>query len=952
MCCKTNNKYLYFKLLYLLSLIFNSVCVQAQVYSSDQNPPSLKWRQIDTEKFKLIYPSGFHDEAQRMASALEVVLQKEGVTLGITPHKISVVLQNQGTTSNGFVQLGPRHSEFYTTPSQSFDYQDWLNSLAVHEMRHVAQFDKLTGHLKAPFFEKAALAVFGITLPSWYYEGDAVGTETALTDAGRGRIPEWTVTLRTNTLSGKRFSYSKDFFSSYKDFTPGYYQLGFFMATKLRRDYGKMMGDSILTRIARNPFRPWSFSRAVKKYTGMNTRQLHDSTVSELAKLWARQAEISDVKEYPPLNKRSSNVPEHFLLPAAAGNGTIVALLESKATSPAIVLIDSAGKEKKLFKIGVQENSWFSYAAGKIVWDETRYDPRFHQRSFNVVNIYDIQTRHRRQLTHRGRLFAPALSPDGRTIAAVDVSYSNKISIVELDAATGRQTARYDSPDNCMLQTPAFSDDGKKLLTVGIASTGKTIFELDRKAEKFTKLFPFQLQEILDPVYAGNQILFKAHFNGTDNIYRFDRKSNQIYQVTSSKFGAFNPFWDTIARRMIFNTYSVKGYDIAALNDPFENNRNIRDVDNAFVDYAHPLYEQEGSSNIFDSIPPKRWKEKPYRDVSNLFYFHSIVPIAEDNQFFDDYNYGLEFQSDNILSTMSFYTRYQFNNALRKSEYLAGFTWKKYFPVLSVDYINRPRLIYRRIISNGQTLYSPVTWRENSIDALVTFPFTLNRFNHSYNFGFKTGTSYTNRYDIENGMPSLLTKLRFPMRYQIYASNYNTRCSRDLAPRWGQSIILDYQNFPFENRVEGELFTLRSNFYFPGIAANHSFQASFNYRRGTGNFINTIDIPRVSGYSYLRSEGNTDNTLLFDYRLPLFYPDWEIGPLAYVKRFKGGLFADFENVGKGHRFSPRSYGAELRADMNLLRFYLPNFDIGGKMIILNQKPRQNPVFEFMASYSF
>ena len=98
--------------------------------------------------------------------------------------------------------------------------------------------------------------------------------------------------------------------------------------------------------------------------------------------------------------------------------------------------------------------------------------------------------------------------------------------------------------------------------------------------------------------------------------------------------------------------------------------------------------------------------------------------------------------------------------------------------------------------------------------------------------------------------------------------------------------------------------------------------------------------------------GNTRNTLLLDYRMPLFYPDWELGPLSYIKRLKAGFFADFENIDSKKPFSPRSFGAELRADMNLLRFPLPNFDLGGKIIFINEKPGQNPIFETIAIYNF
>ncbi|MHB1178907.1 MAG: hypothetical protein ACYCZO_11310, partial [Daejeonella sp.] len=137
----------------------------------------------------------------------------------------------------------------------------------------------------------------------------------------------------------------------------------------------------------------------------------------------------------------------------------------------------------------------------------------------------------------------------------------------------------------------------------------------------------------------------------------------------------------------------------------------------------------------------------------------------------------------------------------------------------------------------------------------------------------------------------------------------------------------------------------------PGIFMNHSFQASFNYQKTHGIYEFNIDIPRVSGYANL-PQTSLRNTLLFDYRLPLFYPDAEIGPVAYIKRIKGGFFADFENIGKGNPFSPRTFGAELSADMNLLRFFLPDFELSGKLIVINGKPASGIIAEMGFNYSF
>jgi len=68
---------------------------------------------------------------------------------------------------------------------------------------------------------------------------------------------------------------------------------------------------------------------------------------------------------------------------------------------------------------------------------------------------------------------------------------------------------------------------------------------------------------------------------------------------------------------------------------------------------------------------------------------------------------------------------------------------------------------------------------------------------------------------------------------------------------------------------------------------------------------------------------------------------------------KAGFFADFENVGKGAPpFQPRTFGLELGADMNLMRFMLPNFDLAGKLIFSRENALKKPIFELGFLYDF
>ena len=91
---------------------------------------------------------------------------------------------------------------------------------------------------------------------------------------------------------------------------------------------------------------------------------------------------------------------------------------------------------------------------------------------------------------------------------------------------------------------------------------------------------------------------------------------------------------------------------------------------------------------------------------------------------------------------------------------------------------------------------------------------------------------------------------------------------------------------------------------------------------------------------------------MLNYRLPLAYPDWALGSLAYIKRFHGYLFADYQNIHKSE-LAPKVYGLGLSMDFNLLRYKLPDFGVGAKLSYINDasaKQRFVPNFSFNYSY--
>lgn len=924
--------------------------VFSQLIDTDQNPPGVKWRQIETVNFKLIYPKELQTEAERMANTLEYVIGKISYSLHKKPRKLSIILQNRGVESNGFVQLAPRKSEFFSTPPQSMDPQDWLNSLALHEPRHIIQMDKMSVYLSAPFFEQLALAIFGVPLPPWFYEGDAVITETLLSSAGRGRIPSFEMALRTNLLSGRRYGYQKDFFGSLKSVTPGYYPLGFFMTTKLRRDY-PMGHDSLLSAVAHQPYWPYSFSKNLKAITGFRTRGWHYQTMDELRQKWQQQYALNKPDSIPILPANPKGKVMDLLLPQQAPDGLVYALHKNLVSVPEVVVIFPDGHLQKVVATGVQLAPHFSYGGGKLTWDEMRYHQRFFKENYSVVNLYDLRLKKYRQLTHKTRLFSPALNADGTKIAAVEVGLDNRISVVLLDTK-GKLLKRFSAPPKLMLQTPAFNAASTKLLLVGVSQDGASLLELDVNTGVYTTYLSGQKQQIERPVYAGDDILFKAHYNGIDNLYRMSTGTRQIAQVTNAPFGAFNPSYRSNTNELYFNNYRLGGYGISHLNLSGVKPLPIEKIKNTFTNYTEPLLKQELPPVAFDSVPQVIYPSKSYRDVPHMINFHSLSVNNGDFSSLDNFKPGIQWISDNLLNTTSAQIGWNYDPDIHSSSYTANLTYQRFLPKISLSYANQGELS-SAILHKNDKMPTSFRWRENVASLSVEIPFRFSQLNHVYTFGFNAATSYTSRYNLS--LPELEGRLAstisFPLAYQIYLNHNLMRSTRDLAPRWGQNLTLIYRMAPFDKGMNGNMSSLRATLYFPGLFPNHSFQARFGYQRKFGIFGANNDIFRVSGYDQLKAT-RPDNSLLFSYRLPLAYPDWGIGNLAYIKRFYGGFFADFEDVNSHHRFSPRTFGAELRASMNLMRFYLPDFDAGIKLIYVNETAPNKIIWTYGVTYSY
>jgi hypothetical protein len=947
----------------------------AQVVDYGQNPPNLYWNKILSPHFQVIFPKELGERAERLINVLERVYRVENHSIKVNTQPITIILQNQPVESNAFVLLAPRRSEFNTLPPQDLEPIDWLNSLAVHEMRHVVQMDRVFNGKEATIFETIQLGIFGLVYPTWFFEGDAVDMETLLTEGGRGRLPSWDIDMRTNILSNKNYSYSKYTLGSWKDNVPDYYRIGYFMVTKMRRDYGDSVFNEIYTGSLK--IKPYPFSSSLKKNTGFNTHDFFTETIKDLKNQWTDSLKRSQVIYYPSVSQRKDSLALNYRLPKPFTPGKIVFIKDGLDKLPGIYSLDiHTRKEKRILIIGNQTNSNFDYKNQILVWTETRMDPRYQYRDYSNIYLYDFKTHKKKALTHQSKLFSPALNPRADTLVAVQVKTNYTFNLRLIDTRNPGQFLDLPNPNHYFFETPSFDSTGKKIISVVVNTQGKAIDEYNLQTHEERLLKPFTNMEIDRPIYApGGFILYQSAQTGRDQIFALNLQTQKEQALTASPFGAYSP--QLQGDTLWFEDFSSLGRNISQISYSHEI-RVPKDTVNRFISYYKLLVPQEiGSKPKFrqslnqladDSINFSSGKIlgedslfKPYpitkfREIGHLFYFHSLLPdIQNFNLNTNTFLTGLKLTSTNLLNTTQTYIGVYYQNGIDALEYQAGITYKKYYPQIIFNFTDKKRNALAIENLNTGQVFLPYSYRSRILDLGLYIPLNFVSSIQNYTANFQVTTSFQNNYALSiplSRFANFNTYIKFPLHYSLLFEKDKKTSVRDIYPEWGQNIALDFEHLPFSNNLKGHYFAMNSGFYFPGFLNHHVFRLGLNYQYNVGIYVGQRSLDEISGFSYLPPNA-LQNTLLADYYFPIAYPDWELGRWAFIRRWVGNVFYDRENLGS----NPQSYagyatyGASLRMDVNLLRYYLPVFQLGTKLILFQDSHISGPKIEFVLNYT-
>lgn len=907
--------------------------MHAQFMNYGSDPSRFKWNIVRLPHYDLVYPQGNDSMAYKYALYLENAYPHIQKTIGKPMQvKFPVILHPASMSSNGMVSWAPRRMELITTPSSDLSVQSWDKHLVLHESRHVFQTGKVMHGIFKPLYyivgeQSAGVASF--LMPIWFLEGDAVSTETALSNGGRGRLPEFNMIYRAQMLGGDKFyTLDKWLMGSYKNYTGTYYTLGYNLASYARQRYGADIWAKTTSRYPNNLY----FEGSFKHYSGSGFKQLYHDTFDYLRREWEK---LDSCTLTPNYLSTSSKDYTSYRYPQVINDSVIVALKSSlKDINALVAFID--GKEKRLSYIG-NINSRLNFRNNRLYWTEIIPSARWTHENYSVLKSYDFESKRITIHTPHKRYLTPSIDKYGKTAAVSQNSVEGQNQLVLVNLENGKEITSFNVPENAFIKELTFTDDNT-IIAIAVTDQGITLFQFSPASGQWDVLLKTTSTNITSPLWRNGKIYFESGLNGTNNIYCFDPEDKQVYRLTSAHFGAFDPTFSPSDNRLFYSDYQANGYKIASLAADSLLIQKVNITQPTPLPFVETLVKQEQFNLDSARLEAVDFQPKPYRKAIHTFKIHSWAPFYYDvseamNTSADDLSTivkpGATIISQNTLNTAIMQAGWYYQKGYHHGK--LSFTHQGWFPIidLAADYGDKAYNIAWTQNDKKQDVTRGYYTNRNLLEAeaRIYLPFNLTKSQHIR--GIQPAFTYyftNNKYQEHGGSEFHNFQYILP---EILFYNYRRKALRDILPRTGYQLRLQYLMSPFNTENYGSLYAARLTTYWPGIIRNHGLMLRLGYQYqeldGKALYLPKHLIEKPRGYDFLY-QTRQQWAFKADYAFPILSPDLNIGSLIYIRRLRANLFYDLSRnqANKQNRWMTQSScGGDLIIDWNILRKTYP-----------------------------
>lgn len=874
------------------------------------NPASVRWRQLNTDTARVIYPAGMDSQALRVAQIVHFLNRSTGHSIGPKLRKIDIVFQKDVTYENGFVALGPFRSEFYLSPPQDVFGLGSLppyENLAIHEYRHVQQYTNFDRG-----FSRVLSYILGqqgqdlgnaLTVPNWFFEGDAVFQETLVSREGRGRLPSFLDDFTSLWTGDRDYSWEEWRNGSYRDLVPNWYPLGFILVSYGRATYGQDIWRNIAgdAAAARGGFYP--FQKAVRRYTGESFEVFRDKAMKAYRdRLLAEDTAVAG-RLIAPLRKH--NVVTYSQAFPMEEGGRIVAR-SSYAKAPAFFLEDDKGLHK-IRTWDVAQDNYFSYRNGRVVYAAYQSDLRWGLREYNDLRVLDVHTGVQHTLTHKARYFSPDISADGQRVVAVSVPSEGPAALHILSATNGRLLDTLPNPDRYFYVMPRWAPDGRHIVAGVRDAVGRmSLLLADVGTHTMQTLLPFSFHVIAYPYVSGDTIYFSARQGQGEQLMAYVEGSGTLYRLTDGIRAYYMP--SAQSGQVTWTTPTADGMALYTAPAGSFGWRSLP-ADSFALSSTTPLFPvgftQDGALDALARLDTNGYYHpEVYHKASHLFNFHSFRP------YYSNPDWSFTIYGQNVLNTFQSQVAYDYNQNEASSNMSAGATYGGWYPWLSgsVGYT-----VHRTgVTSQGQVVH----WNETQAGLGTSIPFDLS-YGRLYQFLTPSVSFHTDQLSIPpaDGKYFSLSHVEY-LQWDLSWSSQIQQATQQIFPHWAHSFTADYERSSLGDPRAWQVL-LQGSVYLPGLWNSHSLVLSGAYqRRDTlGHYTFTNDFPISRGYPGINFPEMYKWSV--NYHFPLAYPDAGFGGIVYLLRLRANALYDqtyLNGLLPNSQYHLRTAGVELYFD--------------------------------------
>lgn len=933
------------RLLLLLALLPQAA--QAQFYYNGRGPMDIKWRQIKSPHYKLVYPDYYAPTAVALAGFMDSIAPT--ITRGFTrtPQRLPIILHTENLHSNGEVVWAPKRMELMTTAPAGDIYADpWLKQLAVHESRHVVQLSSLRSgvtRVASWLFGQAGTCVGMLVVPKWFLEGDATMAETQYSEFGRAYQPSFTVGMRALFAADSAnvdLASDKWIAGSYRSYIPGIYEYGYQMVAAGERYHGPEMWGKAVEYAGKWPIFIVPLRIYLKRHHDTHLHDLSRLAMGDLYEHWKPYSAVAN--SYPTLTRPQSRRSGFttYSDPLFSPQG-IIASKTDYNTPPRFVIVDTVTNTERTLRWIAPPSSRPVLAGNTLWWTEFKPHPVWEYKNYSVVRSLDLTTGKRRiygrwqanyfatPLTVEGREFVATVSPDslgGSDLVLHDAKDFRETDRLRFDLLTTLHGLAWDSTTRT-LAFIALGEEGMHLRRTSVTADGVLAPVEDITAPSMVTLSGLTEN-------GKGQLYFSSIQSGKDEIHTLDLLSPELTErrLTSSRFGAYSPSASGDSSEALFTTYTAAGYMVAKSGTGTETTKDTvlwSRLPENLLNIPVPAWNVPKMSSLPMDDSVTTHKVRKYNKALRWFNVHSWAPVAADvNDLLNTdertlnigFGASLFFQSvmgDSYGSAT--YGRLHGDNWLQASWTYAG------LPVqitAEVEYGGGKQGVYIPADNYNEGIRAPGDLK-NYLHAKGSLSVPLN-FSGGSHFRLLQPSFTVTHY---NSLMYDPDKANFTKGYQKYQGSLwwsdNRRASvRSITPRLGYALRADVTG-AFSDRF-GMIYSLYARGYLPGFMRNHSITLRAAGMYQTEAELGFTQKPLFPRGAYNGWAAKYYGAGSFDYTFPLCYPDGGINGVIYFKRIWMNLFGDFSRGayfaagGSTRNRDIWSYGGDIAFEVNVV----------------------------------